>query len=175
MYICSPSWPSLPPPSPSHLSGSSQCTGPERRRHSLFLRGNYLCFRYFSWENKHGTNMFVYSLISYQALWLVSWSEVKLLSRVRLCDPIDCSLSGSSVHGIFQARVLEWIAISFSRGSSLPRNRTRVSRVAGRRFTVWATREAKLKLDSGFVLCSFGTESLVSCAILMWRDWVPPS
>ncbi|XP_059738677.1 protein FAM25A isoform X1 [Bos taurus] len=47
---------------------------------------------------------------------------------------MDCSLSGSSVHGIFQARVLEWIAISFSRGSSRPRNRTLVSRIAGRRF-----------------------------------------
>ena len=53
-----------------------------------------------------------------------------------LCDPIDCSLSGSSIHGIFQARVLEWIAISFSTGFSQPRNRTQVSRVAGRRFTV---------------------------------------
>ena len=53
-----------------------------------------------------------------------------------LCDPLDCSLSGSSVHGIFQARVLEWIAISFSRGSSRPRNRTRVSRIAGRHFTI---------------------------------------
>ena len=53
-----------------------------------------------------------------------------------LCNPMDCSLSGSSVHGIFQARVLEWIAISFCRGSSLPRNRTQVSRIAGRRFTV---------------------------------------
>ena len=56
-----------------------------------------------------------------------------------LCDPMDCSQSGSSVYGIFQARVLEWIAISFSRGSSRPRNRTWVSRIAGRRFTVWAT------------------------------------
>ena len=53
-----------------------------------------------------------------------------------LCDPLDCSLSGSSVHGIFQARVLEWIAIAFSRGSSQPGNRTPVSRIAGRRFTV---------------------------------------
>ena len=43
-----------------------------------------------------------------------------------LCDPMDCSLPGSSVHGIFQARILEWIAISFSRGSSQPRDRTRV-------------------------------------------------
>ena len=41
-----------------------------------------------------------------------------------------------SVHGIFKARVLEWVAISFSRGSSQPRDRTRVSRIAGRRFTV---------------------------------------
>ena len=48
-----------------------------------------------------------------------------------LRNPMDCSLSGSSVHGIFQARMLEWIAISFSRGSSQPR----------RRFTIWATRE----------------------------------
>ena len=56
------------------------------------------------------------------------------------CDPMDCSLSGSSVHGIFQARVLEWVAISFSTGSSQPRDRTQVSRVVGRHFTVWATR-----------------------------------
>ena len=56
-----------------------------------------------------------------------------------LCDPMDYSLSGSSVHGIFQARVLEWIAISFSRGSFQPRNRTWVSLIAGRRFTIWAT------------------------------------
>ena len=55
--------------------------------------------------------------------------KVKSLSRVRLCDPIDCSLPGSSVHGIFQARVLEWVAISFSRGSSRPRDRTWVSRI----------------------------------------------
>ena len=48
-----------------------------------------------------------------------------------LCDPMDCSLRGSSVHGIFQARVLEWVSISFSRGSSQPRDRTRVSCIAG--------------------------------------------
>ena len=55
-----------------------------------------------------------------------------------LCDPMDCSLSGSSVHGIFLARVLERIAISFSRGSSRPRNRTWISRIGGRCFTVGA-------------------------------------
>ena len=60
-----------------------------------------------------------------------------------LCNPMDCSLPSSSVHGIFQARVLEWVAISFSRGSSWPRDRTRVSRIAGRHFTVRATREVQ--------------------------------
>ena len=51
------------------------------------------------------------------------------------CDSMDCSLSGSSIHGIFQATVLEWVDISFSRGSSRPRNQTRVSHIAGRCFT----------------------------------------
>ena len=54
---------------------------------------------------------------------------------------MDCSLPGSSVHGILQVRILEWVAISFSRGYSQPRNRTRVSWIAGRFFTGWALRE----------------------------------
>ena len=53
-----------------------------------------------------------------------------------LCDPLDCSLPGSSLHGILQARVLEWVAISFSRGSSRPRNRTQVSHIPGRHFNL---------------------------------------
>ena len=53
-----------------------------------------------------------------------------------LFDPTDCSLQGSSVHGILQARVLEWVAISFSRGASQPRDQTQVSCIVGRRFTV---------------------------------------
>ena len=64
-----------------------------------------------------------------------SESEVAQLC-LTLCDPMDCSLSGSSVHGIFQARVLEWIAISFSRGPSRPRKQTQVPRIAGRHITV---------------------------------------
>ena len=59
---------------------------------------------------------------------------------------MDCSPLGSSVHGIFQARILEWIAISFSRGSSWTRDQTPVSCIAGRFFTNWATREAPHKL-----------------------------
>ena len=61
-----------------------------------------------------------------------------------LCDPMDCSPPGSSVHGILQARILEWVVISFSRGSSQPRDGTQVSCIAGRFFTIWATREALL-------------------------------
>ena len=53
-----------------------------------------------------------------------------------LCDPMDCSLPGSSIHWIFQARILDWVAISFSRRSSLPRDWTQVSLIVGRRFTV---------------------------------------
>ena len=65
--------------------------------------------------------------------------NVKSLSRVRLCNPMGCSLPGSSVHGIFQAIVLEWIAISFSKGSSQPRDRTQVSRIVDTHFTIWAS------------------------------------
>ena len=55
------------------------------------------------------------------------------------------SLPGSSVHGILQTRILEWVAIPFSRGSSQPRDWTQISHIAGGFFTVWATREAQLR------------------------------
>ena len=57
-------------------------------------------------------------------------------SCLTLCDPVDCSPPGSSAHGILQARILEWVAISFSKGSSQPRDRTQVSRIAGRCFNL---------------------------------------
>ena len=59
-----------------------------------------------------------------------------------LCDPMDCSWPDSSVQGIFQARILDWVAIPFSRRSSQPRDWTQVSWIAGRFFTIWDTREA---------------------------------
>ena len=58
-----------------------------------------------------------------------------------LCDPMDYSPPGSSVYEIFQAGILEWVALSFSRESSPPRDQTPVSHIAGRFFTVQATRE----------------------------------
>ena len=63
-----------------------------------------------------------------------------------LCDPMDCSPPGFSVYGILQARMLEWVAIPFSRGSSQPRDWTQVSCISGRFFTIWATREVQKEL-----------------------------
>ena len=69
--------------------------------------------------------------------WSLFFTKVVFFT---LCDPMEYSLPDSSVHGIFRARVLEWVAISFSRESSWLRDRTLVSRLARRRFTVWAPR-----------------------------------
>ena len=65
------------------------------------------------------------------------WSRSVMSNSLRPHGP------GSSVYGILQARILEWVAISFSRGSSQPRDRTQVSHIAGRCFILWATREAR--------------------------------
>ena len=70
--------------------------------------------------------------------WKLKW---KSLSHVWLCDPMDCDYT---VRGIIQARIMEWVAFPFSRGSSQPRDRTQVSRIAGGFFTNWATREAQV-------------------------------
>ena len=69
------------------------------------------------------------------------------------CNPTDCSPPGSSVHGILQARILEWVAISFSKGSFWPRDRTRVSCITGRFFTFWATRKTPLPVKHVENMC----------------------
>ena len=73
-----------------------------------------------------------------------------------LCDPTDCSPLGFSVHGILQARILQWVAIFFSRGFSWPRVWTSVSHIAGSFFTVWAIREAISK-HGDFLKLVFGS------------------
>ena len=73
-----------------------------------------------------------------------SWKKVKVLvaqSCLTFWNPMDCSPPGSPVHEILQARILEWVAISFSRGFSLPRDRTWISCIAGRFFSIWVTGE----------------------------------
>ena len=98
-------------------------------------RGKQHLIKYL-WHNKGGS--------TYIHIYLKDNIRVKLLDQLcpTLCDPLDCSPPGSSVHGILQARILEWVAIFFSRGSSWPRDQTQVSRIAGRLFTIWATSEA---------------------------------
>ena len=82
-----------------------------------------------------------------------------------LCDPMDYNPPDSSVHGILQARLLEWVAIPFSRVSSQPRDWTQVSRFAGRFFTHWATRETPkrwrwiLEAGKGKLMDSFSRAS----------------
>ena len=69
---------------------------------------------------------------------------------------MDCSLLGSSIHGILQARILEWVAISFSRRSSWPRDWTWVSHIVGRCFTIWATSlHIPIYINAGFPLLSY--------------------
>ena len=79
-----------------------------------------------------------------QVYVVVGGGGVVAKSCPTLATPWTGNLPGSSVRGILQARILEWVAISFSRGSSQPRNRTWVSCITGRFFTVWATREAHI-------------------------------
>ena len=84
------------------------------------------------------------------------FSSLKVKKKVAqscptLCNSMDCSLPGSFVHGILQSRILEWVAMSSSRGSSWPRDQTWVSCIAGRFFTIWATREASTSKCSLFL------------------------
>ena len=85
--------------------------------------------------------------------WQIQWGaniyDIEVTqSCLTLCHPMDCGLPDSSVHGIFQARVLEWVAISFCRGFFRPRDWTQVSCIADRPFTIWVTREApKVKVS----------------------------
>ena len=65
-----------------------------------------------------------------------AYARAQSLRRVRLCDPMDCSPPGSSVHGTSQAKILEWAAMPSSRGPSQSRDQTPVSHIAGRFFTI---------------------------------------
>ena len=95
------------------------------------------------------------------------WRSELTQSCLTLCDTMDCSLPASSIHGIFQAGILKWVAVSFSRGSSWPRDRTQVSHIAGRHFTFWATREAA----SGSIGSAWGQASNFCSVILLTLDW----
>ena len=113
---------------------------------------NCLHSNYLSWEIKQHDS------------WLASVN-----SSVSHCfaTTMDCSPPGFSVHGIFQAGILEWVAIPFSRRSSQPRDQTRVFHIAGIFFTVWATRKAYFVADhpkiywiKKLVICYFPHKSV---------------
>ena len=118
--------------------------------HSLFFKNTYLFGCTGSWLQHVGSSSLIRDQIQAPpalGAWNLGhctskgkWSEVTQ-SCPTLCNPMDCSLPGSSLHGIFQTRILEWVAISFSRGSSQPRDWTQVSHTVGKHFTIWATRK----------------------------------
>ena len=106
----------------------------------------------------------VLSSASYIAAWLILQNAdffllpctyACVLSRVQLfCDPMDCGPPGSSVYGILQARILEWVVIPFSRGSSQPKDWTLVSCIAGRFYIIWTTTEDPYDIHS-YLICDF--------------------
>jgi len=100
---------------------------------------------------------------------------MRLQSSLTLCNPVDCSPPGSSVHGILQARILEWVAISFSRASSWPRVQTRVSHTAGRFFTFWATREAPVRIvhmyKYAWALYTWASFCVPMWPFVSWGKW----
>ena len=108
-----------------------------------------------STSDKIHTSVYKFSSISFICLCLSLYLlYIIAQSCLTLCDPMDCSLPSSSVHGIFQARILEWVAIYFSRRSSQTRDWTQVSRIVGRWFTIWATREVLLYTKRWWLRCS---------------------
>ena len=95
------------------------------------------------------------------------------------CDPVDSSLPGTSVHGIFQTRILEWVAVFYSRGFSPPRDRTCVSCIGRQILYYWATREAPTwqycvqKSSPHWMPIDFSCSSAVREHLKGWR--VPPT
>ena len=105
----------------------------------------------------------------YLSMFGVKWREVTQLCPT-LCDSMDWGLPGSSIHEILQAGILEWVAISFSRGSSRPRNRTWVPCIVCRHFTAWATREVtNLCLIYSFFF--FWKPSLSTKIVFVFLNW----
>ena len=124
--------------------------------YSLFRSGQCYFFLLYSCRD----------IVCFYSMFICVHVHVQLLIHLHLCrnrnrnvaqscptlwGPMDCSLPGSSVHGIFQAIVLEWIAVSFSSGSSWPRDRTWVSCIVDRHFIVWATIMAFTNLHSSLM------------------------
>ena len=102
------------------------------------MKDLYVNSMYKKMYTSHNTKDGREELEIYSCKFLILYVKVKVTqSCLTLCDAMDCT-----VHGILQARILEWVAIPFSRGSSQPRDWTQVSHIVGSFFTCWATMEA---------------------------------
>ena len=107
-------------PVSKHYKNSSTCMSFSIHMHNIY----YICvciyiYIYFFWTYNLNQNSGSWIFVYYSVAYITNsfHSEVSQLC-LTLCNPMDCSLPGFSIHGIFQARVLKWVAISFSRGSS---------------------------------------------------------
>ena len=98
----------------------------------------------FCWLSLHILHLYFY-LFVFLSFHFLKVKVKDTQSCLTLCDPMDYR-----VHGILQARILEWVAFPFSKGSSQPRDGTQVSRIAGGFFTSWATREAPFCRSSSY-------------------------
>ena len=106
----------------------------------------------------------------------VDKKEIKIPVHLypNLCDLMDCSPWGTSVHGILQTRTLKWVAIPFSRGSSQLRDWTQVSCIAGRFFTIWATRKGSVLVSNVMVgedMLEWNRTFLIDSELIqLWED-----
>ena len=83
------------------------------------------------------------------------------------CDPMGCSPSGSPVHAVLQARILDWVAIPFSKGFSWSRKWIQVSSIPGRFFTIWATSEAQTSFWDAL------NSDRAGKSISFFKSWIP--
>ena len=117
-------------------------------------------------------NFWVHILLKPRLKEFEHWTEVKVTQLcLTIWDLMGCSPQGSSVHGIFQARILEWVTISFSRGSSQPRDQTQFSRITGRFFTI----NSQDNLNITLLVCEMSTtvQSFEhSLALIFFGTWM---
>ena len=118
--------------------------------------------------------LIILSHVFYNSIFALSWwfciilLHTQSISCVWLCDPLNCIPPSSSLRGISQARILEWIAISFSRGSSHPRDEGWVSYIDRQILYHWNTRKAPLFANSLSSL-HFKLQIIERCYFLLWK------